>query len=206
MKRILMMTAAVAALASCGNPAEDNTATDNTPETEEIVMSYYGETIDPQGAISIDELYAQMEGKDSLETKVRATINQTCTKMGCWMTVNAGEEEEMTVFMKDHAFFVPKEGCDGKDAIFSGVAYFDTLSVEYLRHLADDAGKSIEEQEAITEPIATLAFDANGVIIEGVPQPAEEEMEEDHEGHDHMEEGEDHEGHDHEMEEGAEAH
>ena len=188
-----MMTIAVAFLASCGNTPNSTEVTDMAEENA-VVMSFYGETITPEGAISIAELMTQMAGKDTLETKVRATINETCAKMGCWMTVATGENEEMTVFMNDHSFFVPKEGCVGKEAIFSGIAYYDTLSVEYLRHLAEDANKSIEEIEAINEPLATLSFDAMGVIIEGVEQPAVEEMEaehDDHAGHDHSEEGHD---------------
>lgn len=152
-----------------------------------MVMSFYGETITPENAISIEELKTQMANTDSLETKVRATISETCQKMGCWMTVNLSENEEMTVFMNDHSFFVPKEGCDGKEAIFQGMAYYDTLSVDYLRHLAEDAGKSLEEINAITEPKASLSFNAMGVIIEGVPQPEEAVEEESHEGHDHAE-------------------
>jgi len=41
----------------------------------------------------------------------------------------------------------------------------DTLDVPYLRHLAEDAGKSPEEIEGITEPEISLNFTANGVII-----------------------------------------
>lgn len=192
MKRILMMTIAAAFLASCGQNTESTDQMTDMADSTAVVMSFYGETITPEGAITIEELKAQMATNDSLETKVRATINQTCAKMGCWMTVSLGEGEDMTVFMNDHAFFVPKEGCVGKEAIFSGVAYYDTLSVEYLRHLAEDAEKSMEEIEAITEPVATLSFDAKGVIIEGVAQPVVEESHDDHdhEGHDHAAEGE----------------
>lgn len=190
-----MILAATTMLAACGEKAAENTgSTAESAEVEGMVMSYYGETITADEAISVDELKTAMNEADTLETKVKATINETCAKMGCWMTVDAGNGDDMTVFMKDHSFFVPKEGCVGKEAIFSGIAYYDTLSVEYLRHLAEDANKSQEEIDAITEPRPTLAFDAAGVIIEGVPQPAEGEMEEehDHEGHDHDHEGEDH--------------
>lgn len=188
-----MMTIAAALLASCGQNNESTDPANDMTDSTAVVMSFYGETITPEGAISIAELKAQMATTDSLETKVRATIDETCAKMGCWMTVSLGENEDMTVFMNDHAFFVPKEGCVGKEAIFSGIAYYDTLSVEYLRHLAEDANKSMEEIEAINEPLAALSFDARGVIIEGVAQPAAEESHDDHdhEGHDHAE-GEEH--------------
>ena len=46
-----------------------------------------------------------------------------------------------------------------------GMAYMDTTSVDMLRHLAEDAGKSQEEIDAITQPELTLAFEATGVVI-----------------------------------------
>ena len=42
----------------------------------------------------------------------------------------------------------------------------DTLSVETLRHYAEDEGKSQKEILAITEPQITLSLLADGVIIE----------------------------------------
>jgi hypothetical protein len=38
-------------------------------------------------------------------------------------------------------------------------------SVEELRHYAEDAGKSQEEIEAITEPKKTYSFVADGVLL-----------------------------------------
>jgi hypothetical protein len=46
-----------------------------------------------------------------------------------------------------------------------GRAFREVLSVETLRHYAEDAGKSKEEIEAITAPETRLSFEANGVLI-----------------------------------------
>ena len=70
------------------------------------------------------------------------------------------------VFMKDHAFGVPLEGCEGKRCVLSGRAFRYKLSVEYLRHLAEDAGQSKAEIEKITQPETAIAIDATGVWIE----------------------------------------
>lgn len=185
--RFSLLAAIAIATAACNNAEPESEVT----AEPEVIRSFYGDSITVDNAITIAELNQQMVGKDSLLTKVSATISQTCTKMGCWMDVDMGNGETMTVFMRDHNFFVPKEGCEGKVAIFEGKAYFDTLSVEYLQHLAEDAGKSAEEIALITEPKPALSFDAKGVIIEGIPQP-EVVAEESHEGHDHAE-GEGHE-------------
>ena len=82
------------------------------------------------------------------------------------MSVQMPDGEDMTMTFKDYGFFVPTTGAQGRNFIAEGVCYFDTLSVDWLRHLADDAGKSEEEQMAITEPRFALAFEAIGVMIQ----------------------------------------
>jgi hypothetical protein len=42
---------------------------------------------------------------------------------------------------------------------------WDTLSVEMLRHYAEDGGATPEEIEEITEPEYSLSFVADGVVI-----------------------------------------
>jgi len=68
------------------------------------------------------------------------------------------------VRFKDYGFFVPKD-ISGKDVIVEGKAYSTEVSVEELRHYAEDAGKSKEEIMAITEPEQTYAFLATGVRV-----------------------------------------
>jgi hypothetical protein len=81
------------------------------------------------------------------------------------MEVAMPNGEAMTVFMKDHAFAVPLENCEGKSTVVSGEAFYKELSVAYLKHLAEDAGKTAAEIASITEPKKVLAFTATGVII-----------------------------------------
>jgi hypothetical protein len=50
----------------------------------------------------------------------------------------------------------------------NGIAYREVVSVEMLRHYAEDAGKSKEEIMKITEPETKLSFEADGVIIYAV--------------------------------------
>ena len=54
---------------------------------------------------------------------------------------------------------------EGKTAIMRGKASVETTTVADLRHYAEDAGKSADEIEAITEPITSLTFEADGVLI-----------------------------------------
>ena len=60
---------------------------------------------------------------------------------------------------------VPKDA-GGKKAVFEGEAKMETVVVATLKYYAEDAGKSKEEIEAITEPETKLTFVASGVEIE----------------------------------------
>ena len=124
----------------------------------------FGETIDKKGAISAKKLAQKMEEAESLETKIKGTITEVCQAKGCWMTIDLGNDELMRVKFKDYGFFVPKDAA-GKTAIMQGVAKNEIISVDELKHLAKDAGKSEQEINAIDKPEEQLTFVAKGVII-----------------------------------------
>ena len=81
------------------------------------------------------------------------------------MYVDLGKETEMLVRFKDYGFFVPMDAT-GDTVIIEGLAKVDTLSVEWLKHLKEDANAPQEEIDAITEPKITYSIaEATGVII-----------------------------------------
>jgi hypothetical protein len=128
---------------------------------------FYGEKFLFHNAQPISEILSSMESLDSLDTQVEAIVVTTCKKAGCWMEIQSLEgKNNMKVFMKDHAFGVPLEGCEGKKTVVNGRVFRYKLSVEYLRHLAEDAGKSKTEIEKITEPEEAIAIDAFGVWMD----------------------------------------
>lgn len=149
--------------------------TENSGVEQEIPVSetgmvlqdknYYGDKISGEGAISVEDMVKEVEEKGTFEGTVQGEITATCVKKGCWMTLK-NVDEEIRVKFKDYGFFVPTEGQEGKMAIMQGVAYLDTISVDLRRHYAEDAGKSQEEIDSITEPAYDVSFLANGVIIE----------------------------------------
>lgn len=150
---------------SCGS-------TDSAGETaietaEEVIIEVdtvsFGAAVTPDNAISVGELIAQLEGKDSLMAKVLVEVDAVCKKKGCWMDVKGEDTEEVVkVTFKDYEFFVPLD-FDGNRAVIEGVAYRQVTGVEELRHLAEDAEKSEEEIMAITEPLEEIRFVATGV-------------------------------------------
>jgi hypothetical protein len=131
-----------------------------------LLKTDFGEKITEEGAISYEEFAILLEESDTVQAKLIGEIEKTCTVKGCWMKVNiAGEEDPMHITFKDYGFFVPKEGMENKAAIFEGIAFVDTISVEMLQHYAEDEGLSEEEIAAITEPEIVVTFEASGVLI-----------------------------------------
>ena len=117
---------------------------------------------------SLEKVYAasqlsQMNLSDSIVV-VRGTVTEVCKMKGCWMNLDQGNGNNMRVTFKDYALFVPKD-LPGQEVIIRGVASQQTLSVETLRHYAEDAGESAEEVAKITEPETVLSFEADGVLI-----------------------------------------
>lgn len=167
MKKYILVLSSLAVFACGGNHEASNAEGATTDTTaQEIVTGSFGEAITADGAISPTELLAQLDGRDSIPAKMKATINECCKKKGCWMTLNMGEgNDAMRVTFKDYGFFVPKNA-DGKSAIVEGIVFKDSVSVDVLKHYAEDAGKSAEEIAKITEPEVSYSFEAVGVIIE----------------------------------------
>ena len=96
--------------------------------------------------------------------KIEGQVLSSCPMKGCWMKIKS-DEDTILVRFKDYGFFVPKEDIAGDKTILNGKLSIDTLSVELLRHYAEDAGKSLEEINTITEPEISMTFLADGVLI-----------------------------------------
>ncbi len=127
---------------------------------------HFGAATTADDAISYDDLISKMTETDSLAIKVSGKVSQVCQKKGCWMTLVSDQPgvPEMRVTFKDYAFFMPKD-LSGRHVVVDGYAYVDVTPVDVLRHYAEDAGKSKEEIEKITEPKRELAYEAAGVLI-----------------------------------------
>jgi hypothetical protein len=119
----------------------------------------------PEKAIHSSELPSKLTGNDSVRVTVKGQISSCCLNKGCWMKMPLGDGSEMTVKFKNYGFFVPRNSA-GKTAIIEGWAYREMVSVGELRHFAEDAGKSKEEIEKITQPQERITFLADGAIVE----------------------------------------
>ena len=126
---------------------------------DQKVFINYGDNI-----IGDDEFSTKIENNFEI-TNISGKIIDVCPKKGCWMNVEVGND---TVFVKfkDYGFFVPKSGVKGKTVLMSGNIFKDTISVERLKHYAEDAKKTDQEIASIINPEYKINMIANGVAIE----------------------------------------
>ena len=173
LSKIIPITVLCLSLYACtcsndnSNATEEDTATAAIIDNQEAKQENngtYGAEISPDGALNPAEFLAMMEGKDSLDAKLKGNITACCVKKGCWMDMDLENGTTMKVRFKDYGFFVPLDS-EGKNTIVEGRAYLKEIPVDELQHYAEDAGKSQEEIDAITESELAYTFIADGVII-----------------------------------------
>lgn len=125
----------------------------------------FGADFDPSQPKPVSALPDLLSQTDSVEAVFEGKIAEVCQKKGCWMTLDMGNGQVVRVTFKDYGFFVPKNA-GGRKAILKGVASKEVISVEMLKHYAQDRGASKEEIESIREPETEWSIVAEGVIIE----------------------------------------
>lgn len=163
MKKYFILLLIISLVYSCKNDKSTETM---ATETEDIAYASFGDEIKTDSAITAQEMaekYKTLKIGDTIQAKVSASINEVCSKKGCWMKLDLGNNEEIMVTFKDYGFFMPLNA-EG-DVIINGKAFVTETSVEDLRHYAEDAGKAKEEIDAITQPEKTYAFEADGVLL-----------------------------------------
>ncbi|MFN4882517.1 MAG: DUF4920 domain-containing protein [Bacteroidota bacterium] len=95
---------------------------------------------------------------------IKGTCQSVCQTKGCWLNVQTEDGLDLFVKFKGYAFFLPRD-IAGKTVILSGSAYYEIISVEELKHYAEDAKKSKEEIDAIKEPRKRLRYEATGGFV-----------------------------------------
>lgn len=165
MKKIILFFAMSLAMVSCKN--EKETTEEKVEEVKkEIAYTSIGMEINDADALSSERMmehYKGMKVGDTVPTKMKAKIVEVCSKKGCWMTLDMDGENQVMVKFKDYGFFMPLDA-EG-EVVVNGIAYVEETPVDELRHYAEDAGKSKEEIEAITEPKLEYKFEADGVLL-----------------------------------------
>jgi hypothetical protein len=165
LKKMLFGAAIFAIFTACNaqTEGEKSDAAATTPAEDD---RHFGEIITADDAITLPQLLSRLNGQDSVEVKLVGNVQSVCQKKGCWMNIVEKEEEGPAFFVKfkDYGFFVPKD-IAGRKVIMEGFAFREFTPVDELKHMAEDAGKSQEEIDAITMPKEELKFLASGVLL-----------------------------------------
>lgn len=166
MKKIALFFAGLSCIVGCNSVQKEK----DSFSVKDIALSEYDSF---GGEVSSDvvfykdaiaEKYKDLNEGDTVDIAFSSTVNDVCKAKGCWMKVALNKEEETMVKFKDYGFFVPKD-IENDTIIVQGKAYVSETSVDELRHLAQDAGKSEDEIAAITTPKKTYSFMADGVLV-----------------------------------------
>ena len=116
-------------------------------------------------AMDIKELPGRLNGStEKMPVVVKGEVLDVCSKKGCWAKIKVDETTTAFIKMKDYAFFL-STALIGKTVVIDGLAYMETTSVDELRHYAEDAKKSQEEIDAITEDQSELHLTATGITV-----------------------------------------
>jgi len=125
---------------------------------------WYGEKVNPEGAVPLADVATNLGEADVVTTKMRAKVLEVCPKKGCWLKLQVNDSTTATVKMKDYGFFVPL-AAKGKTVVIDGEVKTKTVSIAELQHYAEDAKKSKEEIAAITKPEKEVRVMAKGIVI-----------------------------------------
>lgn len=164
--RYLMILALIAFSTACQNSNETVPVQDEEMPVVLTNYQHFGEAeVSPESAMPVSDAVAKAETHKDHAVTLEGEVAEVCQMKGCWMTLVTGEDETIRVTFKDYGFFVPKD-ISGRNVVLSGVLQQDTLTVDVLKHYAEEAGKSQEEIDAITEPSVEWAILADGVLVE----------------------------------------
>ncbi len=153
-------------LGACGAEQADAPAA----AAAEAVSPYdvYGEAFSDEGAVPVQAIVAERDEYIGQVVKVEGTVAEVCQMAGCWLTLQTGDGNNVRILVArkesgDYAFTVPKD-ISGRRVVVQGTLAEETLLEGTQRHLAEDAGREVDEESLA--PKTELQLTAQGVLIE----------------------------------------
>jgi hypothetical protein len=158
MKKLFLTIIVVAAL--------DFIANAQPPAGDAKPGEWYGEKVSATDeALNINDVVAKINsGSEFGDVKIKAKILEVCPNKGCWLKLELSDGKTATVKMKDYGFFLPLSA-KGKTVVIDGEVKIKNTSVAELKHYAEDAKKSKEEIDAITQPQKEVKVMAKGIVV-----------------------------------------
>ena len=165
MKKLALLFAIVVSIATFSQETAKKVA---PPEGKALVGDSYGAKLSEKSekkAITTAKLEKKLRKAKKVENvAIKGKVTEVCDKKGCWFTVETDNNEKFFVKMKDYGFFVPT-ALKGKNIVMEGTAETKVISVDEQKHYAEDAKKSQQEIDAITQPKEEIRFVANGIKV-----------------------------------------
>lgn len=159
MRFLIFLFLGVLTATSCKTSSKNITSSDS--------KNTFGEDFKIKNVMTHDQVIAKLKEGKAFEAQVEGKVESVCQVKGCWMNIVSDKKEKSDkVFVKFHeyGFFMPLD-LAGKKIVMNGKAFVEETSVDELRHYAEDAGKTKEEIEKITEPKISYKFMATGVKV-----------------------------------------
>lgn len=138
-------------------------STAQPPSGNAEVGSVYGEQFIPARKVPAKNINNKLRN-GPVEGNIKGKVLEVCPKKGCWVKLELANKTVATVKMKDYGFFVPVS-LEGKMIEINGKMEVKTTPVAELKHYAEDAKKTREEIEAITEPKEEVRILANSIRV-----------------------------------------
>ena len=143
-------------MAACNQQAKDEQS--QASPLVDSGLSYFGDSINPDGAVPSDQLLALLAGKDSVQVKLSGTIEEVCQKKGCWMILSDGDAWARV--MTEHRYFLPKDASG--QALVYGTLVRRELGERKARHYAEESDNGALPAQAATQE---WQIDAIGVRL-----------------------------------------
>ncbi|MHC4264240.1 MAG: DUF4920 domain-containing protein [Planctomycetota bacterium] len=165
---ICLTLAAVSLLSGCYTPYEPSEAEAEVAAQDLGLITatpidgwdVYGGDVSDAAPVTLEALLSTPDQYAGQTLVVEGEVGQACPKKGCWMTMDAGDEQLRVTFV-DYSFFVPIDSA-GRTARFEGRFEITEISEADAKHYLEDAG-DFEAAAAIEGPQPTYALVATGV-------------------------------------------
>lgn len=127
----------------------------------------YGKEIKLTEKTLISEILASPQDYVGKTVLVEGEVTDVCAHAGCWMKIKSDKDGEIRVKVKDGEIVFPMEA-KGHTALVEGTIYAleftQEEAVEYLKHMAEDAGKEFDES-TVTGPMTIYQIRGLGAEI-----------------------------------------
>ncbi len=110
-------------------------------------------------AVNLDAVAANPQAFAGKTAMITGKVGSVCKKKGCWLGLKGEKGAIARVTFKDYGFFAPMD-CEGRAATVEATVQVTKLEPAERAHLAQDAGKKVEEI-----PEVELRLVANGIDL-----------------------------------------